>query len=85
MFLLSVGTTSTLLGGWNSHTKFATTDVLAGLWTYVASKILPVAAVLAIVGAILNFAFGKPSMRLVCAAGGFLTVSGLWQLVKAMM
>src|SRR5215471_16488376 len=28
MFLLSIGTTSTLLGGWNSHTKFATTDVL---------------------------------------------------------
>jgi hypothetical protein len=51
----------------------------------VASKILPVAAVLAIAGAILNFAFGKPSMRLVCAAGGFLTVSGLWQLVQAMM
>ena len=85
MFLLSVGTTSTLLQGWNSSTKFATTDVLAGLWTYVASKILPVAAVLAIVGAILNFAFGKPSMRLVCAAAGFLTISGLWQLVKAMM
>ena len=85
MFLLSIGTTSTLLQGWNSHTKFATTDVLAGLWTYVASKILPVAAALAIAGAILNFAFGKPSMRLVCAAGGFLTVSGLWQLVQAMM
>jgi hypothetical protein len=85
MFLLSIGTTSTLFQGWNSHTKFATTDVLAGLWTYVASKILPVAAVLAIAGAILNFAFGKPSMRLVCAAGGFLTVAGLWQLVQAMM
>ena len=85
MFLLSVGTTSTLLAGWNSHTQFATTDVLAGLWTYVAGRILPVAAGLAIIGAILNFAFSKPSMRLVCAAGGFLTVSGLWQLVKAMM
>ena len=85
MFLLSIGTTSTLLGGWNSHTKFATTDVLAGLWTYVAGTILPVAAGLAIIGAILNFAFSKPSMRLVCAAGGFLTVSGLRQLVKSMM
>ena len=85
MFLLSVANTSTLLQGWNSQTKFATTDVLAGLWTYVAGKILPVAAGLAIVGAILNFALGKPAMRLVCAAGGFLTVSGLWQLVKSMM
>ena len=85
MFLLSIGTTSTLLGGWNSYTKFATTDVLSGLWTYVARTILPVAAGLAIIGAILNFAFSKPSMRLVCAAGGFLTVAGLWQLVKAMI
>jgi hypothetical protein len=85
MFLLSVANTSTLLQGWNSQTKFATTDVLAGLWTYTAGKILPVAAGLAIVGAILNFAFGKPTMRLVCAAGGFLTVSGLWRLVKSMI
>jgi len=85
MFLLSVANTATLLQAWNSQTKFATTDVLAGLWTYVAGRILPVAAGLAIVGAILNFAFGKPAMRLVCAAGGFLTVSGLWQLVKSMM
>jgi hypothetical protein len=52
MFLLSIANTSTLLEGWNSQTKFATTDVLAGLWTYTASKILPVAAGLAIVGAI---------------------------------
>jgi hypothetical protein len=85
MFLLSISSTLTLLNGWNSHTKYATTDVLAGLWTYTASQILPIAAGLAIVGAILNFAFGKPSLRLVCAAGGFLTVSGLWILVKDMM
>ncbi|MBV9081864.1 MAG: hypothetical protein JOZ62_04250 [Acidobacteriaceae bacterium] len=85
MFLLSVASTATLLQGWNSGSKFATTDVLAGLWTYTASRILPVAAGLAIIGAIANFAFGKPSLRLVCCAGGFLTVSGLWQLVKAMM
>ena len=85
MFLLSVASTAALLQGWNSGTKFATTDILAGLWTYTAGRILPVAAGLAIVGAILNFAFGKPAMRLIVAAGGFLTVAGLWQLVKAMM
>ena len=85
MFLLSVASTLSLFQGWNSGTKFATTDVLAGLWTYTAGRILPVAAGLAIVGAILNFAFGKPSLRLVCCAGGFLTVSGLWRLVQAMM
>jgi hypothetical protein len=85
MFLLSVASTLTLLQSWNSGTKFATTDVLAGLWTYTASRILPVAAGLAIVGAVLNFAFGRPSLRLVCAAVGFLTVSALWRLVRAMM
>ena len=85
MFLLSVANTSTLLASFNSGTKFGTTDVLAGLWTYTAGKILPVAAGLAIIGAILNFAFGKPSLRLVCCAAGFLTVSGLWQLVKVMV
>ena len=36
MFLLSVASTAALLQGWNSGTKFATTDVLAGLWTYTA-------------------------------------------------
>jgi hypothetical protein len=85
MFLLSVASTLTLLQSWNSGTKFAATDVLAALWTYTASRILPVAAGLAIIGAVLNFAFGKPSLRLVCAAGGFLTVSALWRLVRAMM
>ena len=85
MFLLSVASTLSLLQSWDSGTKFATTDVLAGLWTYTVSRILPAAAGLAIIGAILNFAFGKPSMRLVCCAGGFLTVSGLWRLVQVMM
>ena len=85
MFLLSIAATQALMQGWNSGTKFATADVLAGLWTYTASRILPVAAGLAIIGAILNFAFGKPAMRLVCCAAGFLTVSALWRLVVSMM
>lgn len=85
MFLLAIPATLVLLQGWNSGTKFATTDVLSSLWTYTASKIFPIAAGLAVIGAVLNFAFGKPAMRLVCAAGGFLTVTALWVLVKHMM
>jgi len=85
MFLLSIASTQALLQSWNSGTKFATADVLAGLWTYTASRILPVAAGLAIIGAILNFAFGKPAMRLICCAAGFLTVAALWRLVVSMM
>ena len=85
MFLLSIASTQALLQGWNSGTKFATADVLAGLWTYTVSRILPVAAGLAIIGAVLNFAFGKPAMRLICCGAAFLTVSALWRLVLSMM
>lgn len=85
MFLLSIASTHALLSGWNSGTRFATADVLAGLWTYTTSRILPVAAGLAIIGAVMNFAFGKPALRLVCCAGAFLTVSALWRLVVSMM
>jgi hypothetical protein len=85
MFLLSIASTQALLQSWNSGTKFATADMLAGLWTYTASRILPVAAALAIIGAILNFAFGKPAMRMICCAAAFLTVSALWKLVVSMM
>ena len=32
-----------------------------------------------------NFAFGRPAIRLIGCAGAFLTVSALWQLVTSMM
>ena len=77
MFLLSIAATQALMQGWNSGTKFATADVLAGLWTYTASRILPVAAGLAIIGAILEFlAFWQACDAAdLTAAAGFLTVS----------
>jgi hypothetical protein len=53
-------------------------DVLDGLWTYLASRIMPVAAGLAVIAAIfLNFVMHRPAMRFVAAAIGFLTVSAL--------
>ena len=85
MFLLSVSATHALFESWNNGTPYATADILASLWTYTASRIMPIAAGLAIVGAILNFAAGKPALRLVGCAGAFLTVSALWRLVVAMM
>ncbi len=85
MFLLSVSATHTLLESWNNGTPYATADILASLWTYTASRIMPIAAGLAIIGAILNFAAGRPALRLVGCAGAFLTVSALWRLVVAMM
>ncbi len=85
MFLLSISATHTLLESWNNGTPYATADILASLWTYTASRIMPIAAGLAIIGAILNFAAGRPALRLVGCAGAFLTVSALWRLVVAMM
>ena len=45
---------------------------------------MPIAAALAVFGAIINFTTGKPAMRLVALALAFMCVSGLWYLVRAM-
>ena len=36
---------------------------------------------LAVIGAVVNFAFGRPAIRLIGSAAAFLTVSALWRLV----
>lgn len=85
MFLLSIPATAALLRGWNTSTPNATADVLAGLWTYVVSRIMPIAAGLAIVAAIWNFWQNKRWMHLAGCAAGFLAVAALWRLVTQMM
>jgi len=83
-FLLGVQTTYTLLQQYNSGTQYAITDVLASLWTYLASVIMPTAAALGVFAAIIKFAMGKPAMRLVAVSLALLCVSGLWKLLQAM-
>ncbi len=56
MFLLAIPATAALLQGWNDGTRFGTAAVLEGAWTYTASRIMPIAAGLAVIGAIINFA-----------------------------
>jgi hypothetical protein len=85
MFLLSVSSTAALLRGWNDFTPNATADVLAALWTYVVSQILPIAAGLAIIAAIWAFWQNRRWMHYIGVAGGFLTVAALWQLIRRMM
>ena len=85
MFLLAVQTTFTLLRSYNSGGQYATTDVLDSLWNYAAGTICPIAAGLAIVGAVWNFATRRPIMPLVGATLGLLTVSAIWKLVTKMM
>ena len=85
IFLLAVSSTVQLMQGFNSGSQFATTDMLASLWNFVSGTILPEAAGLAVVGAIINYARQRPVMPLVYSALAFLSVSGLWKLVQAMV
>jgi hypothetical protein len=85
MFLLAVSTTFDLMNNLNSGGELALADVLDSLWNYLAGTIMPIAAGLAIIGAILNFAAARPWLRLVACSMAFLTVSALWRLVVAMM
>jgi len=84
LFLMSISATMQLLQGWNSGGQYATTDMLVSLWNYVAGQILPAAAGLACVGAVINYVRHRPWTRLVFAAISFLSVSGLLTLFQAM-
>jgi hypothetical protein len=85
IFLLSVSGTVQLMQSWNSGSEFATTDMLTSAWNFLAGTILPEAAGLAIVGAIFNYARQRPFMPLVGSGLAFLSVSGIWKLVQAMV
>ena len=85
MFLLAIPTTANLISSLQTGSRFAAVDVLDGLWSYLAGRIMPAAAGLAVVGAIFNFATHRPAMRLIAAALAFLTMSAIWRLVHQMM
>ena len=85
MFLLGTQTTYNLLQSYNTGTKYATVDVLDSLWNHLVGTVMPIAAVLALVGAILKFATKKPFLRLVIVALALLTISAIWKLLVSMM
>ena len=87
MFLLAISSTHALIDAWTPvGNRFSIALGLETMWTYLASRILPIAAGLAVCGAIVLFAFNRPGyLRLVMCAGGFLTVSALWILITRMM
>lgn len=84
IFLLSASGTVQLMQSWNSGSEFATTDMLASAWNFLAGTLLPEAAGLAVVGAIFNYARHRPFMPLVASGLAFLSVSAIWKLVQAM-
>src|SRR5215468_3218794 len=85
MFLLGTDTTFSLIQSYNTGTQYATVDVLDSLWNHLVGVIMPIAAVLALIGAVLNFATHKPFMRLVSVSLAMLTVSAIWKLLISMM
>lgn len=84
MFLLGAQSTYSLIQSYDTGTQFAAVDVLDSLWNYLAGTIMPIAAGLAVVGAIINFSTRRPVMRLVAVALAMLCVSGIWKLVLSM-
>jgi hypothetical protein len=85
MFILAIPATAGLMTSFQTDTRFSAADILDGLWNYLAGRIMPIAAGLAVVGSIFNFVTHRPALRLVACAVGFLTVSALWKLVLQMM
>jgi hypothetical protein len=87
MFLLAISSTHALLDAWTpAGNRFSIAVGLESMWTYLGSRIMPIAAGLSVCGAIVLFAFNRPGyLRLVMCAGGFLTVSALWILINRMM
>lgn len=84
IFLLGTSSTVNLMQSWNSGSQFAMTDMLGSIWNFLAGTILPEAAGIAVVGAILNYARHRPFMPLIGSGLAFLSVSALWKLVQAM-
>jgi len=84
IFLLGTSSTVQLMQSWNSGSQFAMTDMLSSIWNFLAGTILPEAAGIAVVGAILNYARHRPFMPLIGSGLAFLSVSALWKLVQAM-
>lgn len=87
MFLLAISNTHALIDAWTpGGTRFSIAIGLESMWNYTAGRIFPVAAGLAICGAIMAFAFNRPGyLRLLACSAGFLTVSALWILINRMM
>lgn len=84
IFLLGTSSTVQLMQSWNSGSQFAMTDMLGSIWNFLAGTILPEAAGIAVVGAILNYARHRPFMPLIGSGLAFLSISALWKLIQAM-
>ena len=85
IFMLSITSTVALMQSWNSGSQFATTEMLTSAWNFVAGNLLPEAAGLAVVGAIVAYVRHRPVVPLIGAALAFLSISAVWKLIQGMV
>jgi hypothetical protein len=84
LFLLGVEGVYTLATGSRlaNNGQYGVTDMLMSMFGYAANRISPIVGGLALSGAILNYVRHRPWMGLVASGLGFLSVTGIWALVK---
>src|ERR1700756_42786 len=84
LFLLGVeGIWNLATGTWLENGQYGVTDMLMNIFSYAATRISPIGGGLALSGAILNHGRHRPWMGLVASGLGFLSVTGIWALVKS--
>jgi hypothetical protein len=84
LFLLGVeGIWNLATGSWlQNNGQYGATDMLMSMFGYAANRISPIVGGLALSGAILNYVRHRPWMGLVASGLAFLSVTGIWALVK---
>lgn len=85
LFLLGVdGVYTHATEQWNDVSAYATTNFLMNTWTWVATSICPIAAGLAVAGAIFSYVRNDRWGHYVAGALALLSVTGLYALLKTM-
>jgi hypothetical protein len=84
LFLLGIqGIYNLATGNWmQTGDQYGVTDMLMQIFGYAANKISPIVGGLALSGAIVNYVRHRPWGALVASGLGFLSVTGIWALVK---
>ena len=83
LFLLGVeGIWNLATGSWLQSGQYGVTDMLMNVFGYAANRISPIVGGLALSAAILNYVRHRPWAGLVASGLGFLSVTGIWALVK---
>jgi hypothetical protein len=81
--LLTISTIETTLTNFTAGTSWG--HAMAAIWREIATVYCPIFGLMAIIGAIINYARRKPVVPLVASAFMLLSVSGVWAVIKAVV